>query len=212
MQQLGAQSQTWGLGYDAADQLLSVAESGTNPVNYGYGYDAAANRLFETTNGVRRDFGYNALNQLVSASDTNAPNAVYQWDGEQRLVAIVRGTNQSRFFYDGSGHRLRILEVSGAVTNADRRFVWCGTDICEEWDGNNVVVNRYFAQGEQQGGASLFYARDHLENIRELTDSSGAVRAEYAYAPYGSLAKLQGGLSLTSGLPGISATCLSDSI
>ena len=48
-----------------------------------------------------------------------APNAVYQWDGEQRLVGIVLGTNQTRFFYDGSGHRVRIVETSGGELWAD---------------------------------------------------------------------------------------------
>ncbi len=202
VQQLGALTQTWSLGYDDADQLLTVAESGTNPVNYGYGYDAAANRLFESTNSVRRSFSYNALNQLVYYSDANAANALYQWDAEQRLVAIVQGTNQSLFLYDGLGRRARIVESSGGVTTADRRFVWCGTDICEEWDANNAVVNRYFAQGEQQGGTNLFYTQDHLGNTRELTDSSGAVGAEYAYAPYGLPAKLQGGLEANFGFTG----------
>ena len=202
VQQLGALSQTWGPGYDAADQLLSVAESGNNPVNYGYGYDAAANRLFESTNNVRRSFSYNALNQLASSSDANAANAVYQWDAEQRLVGIVRGTNQSLFFYDGLGRRARIVESSGGLTAADRRFVWCGTEICEEWDANNLLVNRFFAQGEQQGGANLFYTQDHLTNTRELTDSSGTVGAEYAYAPYGSPTKLQGSLEANFGFTG----------
>ena len=201
-QQLGAQNQTWSLGYDAADQLLSVAESGANAVNYGYGYDAAANRLFESTNRIQRTFTYNALNEILSASDTNAANATYQWDAEQRLAEIVQGKNQSQFLYDGSGHRVRIVETSGGVTNADRRFIWCGTDICEERDSNNIVVNRYFAQGEQQGGTSLFYARDHLGNVRELTDSSGAIGAEYGYAPYGAPAKLQGSLEANFGFTG----------
>jgi RHS repeat-associated protein len=202
VQQLGALTQTRNIGYDAADQLLSVAESGGSPVNYNYGYDAAANRLFENTNSVQSSFGYNSLNQLVSMSDTNAPNLSYQWDAEQRLTGIIQGTNQSEFFYDGLGRRLRILETSGGVTQADRRFVWCGSDICEEWNANNVVVNRFFDQGEQQGGTNLFYVRDHLGSTRELTDSTAAVRAEYAYAPYGSTVKLDGGLEANFGFTG----------
>ena len=202
VQQLGAMTQTWNIGYDAADQLLSVAESGGSPVNYNYGYDAAANRLFETTNSVQRSFSYNALNQLLSMSDTNAPNLNYQWDAEQRLMGVIQGTNQSQFYYDGMGRRLRIVETSGGVAVADRRFVWCGSQICEEWDSNNVLVNRFFGQGEQQGGTNLFYVRDHLGSARELTDSSAAVRAEYAYAPYGSMAKLNGNLEANFGFTG----------
>jgi RHS repeat-associated protein len=202
VQQLGALTQTWSIEHDAADQLLSVAESGGIPVNYNYGYDAAANRLFETSNSVQRSFAYNGLNQLVSMSDSNAPNFNCQWDAEQRLTAIIQGTNQSQFYYDGFGRRLRIVETSAGVTVADRRFVWCGSDICEEWNSNNVVVNRYFGQGEQQGGTNLFYTRDHLGSVRELTDGSAAIQAEYAYAPYGSPGKLQGNLEANFGFTG----------
>jgi RHS repeat-associated protein len=202
VQHLGALTQTWSIGYDAADQLLSVAVSGVNPVNYNYAYDAAANRLLENTKGDQRSFSYDSLNQLLSASDTNAPNLSYQWDAEQRLTGIIQGTNQSQFYYDGIGRRLRIVETSGGVTQADRRFLWCGPDVCEEWNSNNVVVNRYFAQGEQQLGTNLFYTRDHLGSIRELTDSTAANRAEYDYAPYGSPVKLDGNLEVNFGFTG----------
>ncbi len=195
IQQLGAQSQTWNIGYDAADQLLNVEQSGANAVNYAYTYDLAGNRLSETTNGVARSFSYNALNQLVFSSDINLTNATYQWDAEQRLVGILQGTNQSQFFYDGQGRRVRIVETSGGATNADRHFVWCGLEMCEEWNSNNVVVNRYFEQGEQQSGANLFYTKDHLGSVRELTDGLVATQAEYTYAPYGGFTKLQGDLA-----------------
>ncbi len=139
---------------------------------------------------------------MVSTSDTNAPNSSYQWDAEQRLTGVIQGTNQSQFYYDGMGRRLRIVETSGGVTVADRRFVWCGSRICEEWNSNNVVVNRYFAQGEQQGGTNLFYARDHLGSIRELTDNTATDRAEYAFSPFGSMAKLDGNAEASFGFTG----------
>jgi RHS repeat-associated protein len=118
------------------------------------------------------------------------------------VTAIIQGANQSQFFYNGSGQMLRIVETSGGVIQADRRFVWCGMQMCEEWNSNNLVVNRYFDQGEQQGGTNLFYTRDQLGSIRELTDSTSAIRAEYAYAPYGSSAKLNGNLEANYGFNG----------
>jgi RHS repeat-associated protein len=202
VQQLGAQAQTWSIGYDPAGQLLAVAQSGDNPVSYSYTYDPAGNRLSEATNGVLRTFQYNALNQLLASSDVDVTNAAYEWDAEQRLVAIVRGTNRSEFSYDGLDRRVRILETVGGLTQAERRFVWCGSEVCEEHDASDAVANRYFRQGEQQGGTNLFYARDHLGNIRELTDGSAAVRAEYGYAPYGSPARLAGDLAASFGFTG----------
>jgi RHS repeat-associated protein len=158
--------------------------------------------LSETANGVGRTFQYNALNQLVSSSDTAATNAVYQWDAEQRLVGIIQGTNQSQFFYDGLGKRLKIVEISGGVPQTERRFIWSDLEICEEHNSNDVVVNRYFDQGEQQNGTNLFYTLDHLGSIRELNDSTAAVRAEYAYSPYGSPTKVGGNLEPNFGFTG----------
>ena len=202
VQQLGSVTQSWSLGYDAADQLLNVSQTGTSAGSFNEAYDPAGNRLSETTNGVTRTFQYNSLNQLVSSSDTTATNVLYQWDAEQRLVGIIKGTNQSQFFYDGLGRRLRIVETSGNVTNAERRFVWGGPEICEEHNANDVVVNRYFDQGEQQNGTNLYYTRDHLGSVRELTDGASALRAEYAYATYGLATKLNGDLEANFGFTG----------
>jgi RHS repeat-associated protein len=201
-QQLGAVAQNWSLGYDAADQLLNIIQTGTSAGSFTEAYDPAGNRSSETTNGVTRTFQDNALNQQISSSDLTATNATYQWDAEQRLVGIIQGTNQSQFFYDGFGRRLRIVEIRGNVTNAERRFVWSGPEICEEHNSKDVVVNRYFDQGEQQNGTNLYYTMDHLDNVRELTDGTAAVRAEYAYAPYGMTTKINGDLEANFGFNG----------
>ncbi len=44
--------------------------------------------------------------------------------------------------------------------------------------------------------------RDHLGSIRELTDSTGAVRARYDYDPYGKRTKLSGDLDAQFGFTG----------
>ncbi len=50
---------------------------------------------------------------------------------------------------------------------------------------------------------NYFYTRDHLGSIRELTDSSGTVRARYAYDPYGRRTKLTGDLEADFGFTGL---------
>ena len=204
LQEMGPLTETWSIGYDPADQLLSVADNqgGTNTINYAYAYDPAGNRLSETTNGVSRSFTYNALNELISSSDTNPTNITYQWDAEQRLVGIIQGTNQSLFAYDGLGKRCRIVETAGGATNADRRFVWCDMKICEERNGNNALVNWYFAQGEQQQGTNLYYTRDHLRSVRGLSDQAVNQRGVFAYNPFGNMTELQGDHSANFGFTG----------
>jgi RHS repeat-associated protein len=38
----------------------------------------------------------------------------------------------------------------------------------------------------------LFYTRDHLGSIRELTDGTQAIRGRYDYDPFGRMTKVQG--------------------
>ena len=100
------------------------------------------------------------------------------------------------------------MEKSGGVVPTEMHFVWCDAEICEERNASNEVVNRYLNQGEQQGGTDLFYTRDHLGSVRELTDASVAIRAEYAFDPFGLTAKVLGTSNPALGLPVTSVTCL----
>lgn len=100
----------------------------------------------------------------------------------------VYGGGRSEFTYDGLGRRVKIVEknFSGSVIST-KQFVWLGMQIAEERDGNNNVTKQFFAQGQRDvtGSASYFYTRDHLGSVREMTDSTGAIRARYSYDPYG---------------------------
>jgi hypothetical protein len=53
--------------------------------------------------------------------------------------------------------------------------------ICEERDAAGAVTKRFFPQGMKvesgPAAGNYYYTRDHLGSIRELTDSSGNVRA-----------------------------------
>ena len=48
----------------------------------------------------------------------------------------------------------------------------------------------------------MFYTRDHLLSIRELTDSTGAIRARYEYDPFGRRTKVSGDLDGDFGYTG----------
>lgn len=135
----------------------------------------------------------------MSTPGVSATNTIYEWDGRHRLTAIVRGAARSEFAYDWQGRLATVREKSGGATVSERRFVWCGLQMCEERDTNNVVVVRYFSTGEQRSGTNFYYFSDHLSSVRELTDSASVVRAEYAYSPYGLRRRLRGDLDSTRG-------------
>jgi RHS repeat-associated protein len=189
-------------GYDNADRLTSFATAGHN---FGYSYDPADNRLTETIDGAAATDGYNSLNQMISVNSSSPPAAkVLTWDAEDRLVAIdYTGTSlRTEFTYDGLNRCVRILEKNGGATSADRRFVWCDYERCEERDASGAtVVRRFFPEGEQVAGQPFYYSRDHLGSVRQVTDAT-AIRARYDYDPWGRRTKLSGDADATFGFTG----------
>jgi len=211
VQELGPITNTWSVGYDAAEQIKSVVISrpGSSSVTYAYDYDAAGNRLFEDINGTRRSFSYNSLNQLVSSSDPSN-SVLYAWDAQNRLRSMTRGANASEFTYDGSGRLATIAEKANGNVTRKIALVWSGADIVEERDGGTgTVLERIFDEGVQIPNAgeglpagSYFLFRDHLGSVRQFTDASRAVRATYDYQPFGQRAKLGGDLDIDLGFTG----------
>ncbi len=115
----------------------------------------------------------------------------YEWDAKDQLVAINQGTHRTEMEYDGMSRRVHIVEKESNVVVDEKRFVWCGMEICEERDGTGgTVTKRFYGQGVQVvGGANAgnyFYTRDHLGSVREVVGSDGTtVAARYDYDPYG---------------------------
>jgi RHS repeat-associated protein len=197
------------LTYDGADQLHSVLVSqGTTVINsFNYTYDFASNRLTEQIGLTATQLFYNALNELTSVDGGASAAATYQWDAEQRLVAVNSGNQSTQFTYDGLGRRVGIRKMVGGSEVSNRLCVWCDDHICEERAPSGVTSKRFFEQGVklESGPAAgvFFYTRDHLGSIRELTDSFGNIRARYAYDPFGRRARIEGDLEADFGFAGM---------
>jgi RHS repeat-associated protein len=174
---------------------ISVQAKDTSPnantrtKQYSVSVDAASGKTFT----------YDLVGNMISDS-----TKTYTWDVENRLVKIVYSDNSSTdFAYDGLSRRVKALERDAAgLVISEKRFIWCGgNQPSEERNSSNTVTIRYFAQGEQVIDpsnssllASYFYTKDHLGSIRELTDSTGAIRARYDYDLWGNRTKLSGDL------------------
>jgi len=165
--------------------------SGTNTVEVkakDYSGNERTNTYQVNVSGSSKSYTYDA-NGNLTADGTRT----LEWDGANRMTAIVQGTKRSEFSYDAWGHRTRIVEKDNGATISDTRFLWCGMQICEERDSSGgVVLRRFYGNGMQDGGASFFYTTDHLQSVRELTDASGSIRARYEYDPYGRATKTSG--------------------
>jgi RHS repeat-associated protein len=195
------------LSYDNANQLTSVTVSNAGALvsNFAYAYDPAGNRLFEQV-GVSNSFAtYNTLNQISTTS--HGVFRTNEWDAVNRLVAITAGNQRTEFTYDGLSRMVGIRRLINNSEVSQRRFVWSGNHIAEERDGAGAVTKRFFGHAMKLETGSVtgvfFYTRDHLGSIRELADSSGAVRARYAYDPYGRRVRLAGDVDADFGFAGM---------
>jgi RHS repeat-associated protein len=124
----------------------------------------------------------------------------YTWDAVNRLKTITQSGSTSEFVYDGAGRRVA-EKVNGVLA---KRWAW-GDEAQpgEERDASNAVSKRFYAGlGEQIGGANYYCFTDHLGSVREMTDTSGAVRARYDYTPYGSVTKVSGDVDADFGFTG----------
>jgi YD repeat-containing protein len=148
--------------------------------------------------GTSTAFTYDANGNLTADGART-----FEWDAENRLVAVTIGTHRSEFTYDGFSRRVRIVEKDNAAVTSDIHLLWCGSEICEERDSTGATVTkRFFPQGEQQGTNNYFYTQDHLGSIRELVDGAGTVCARYDYDPFGRRTKVSGDLDTDIGYTG----------
>jgi len=91
--------------------------------------------------------------------------------------------------YDGLGRRTAVKEYTNSNNYTETRYLWCGERICQARNASDVVIRRYYDEGEQQvttnGNTPYYYAQDHLGSVRNLVDAGGSGLATYDYDPYG---------------------------
>lgn len=151
-----------------------------------------------TASGSTKTFTHDATGNI-----TGDGTRTFEWDAENRLLAISNGTHRSEFTYDGLSRRVRIVEKDNSAVTSDHRFLWCELEPCEERDSTGAATTkRLFVQGEQHGTDNYVYTRDHLGSVRELLDGSGTIRARYEYDSYGRHSKVSGDKEAVFGFTG----------
>jgi len=139
--------------------------------------------------------------KAVRGKKTKRPTGV----GHQPLSKSIRkmhiqitypgSNNNSTFVYDGLGRNVEIVETAAGTTTSTKIFVWCGSLRCERRVGSSSITAQFFPLGETISGSSYFYSKDCPGSIREMTDGSGTIGAQYAYDPYGRSTLLQGSMA-----------------
>ena len=176
-----------------SNNISLIAKDAYNPALI-----TSTNISINVTAGNNESFTYDNNGNLTSQSGNSSTARTFEWDAANRLTAInyTGNGNRSEFSYNGIGQRIKIVEKINGVISATSQFVWLHGDTqpTEVRDASNTVINLFYPQGEMKAGVAYYYTRDKLGSIREMTDSSGAIRARYDYDPYGRLTKLSGDL------------------
>jgi RHS repeat-associated protein len=106
-----------------------------------------------------------------------------------------------------TSQQIRVTLEQSVDTTTVKTFVWSGNTIAEERDAAGTAVSkRFFAEGEQRIGGTdagnYYYSRDHLGSLREVTDGTGALKAQYDYDAWGNQVVVTGNMSFDFGYTG----------
>ncbi len=185
---------------------------------YTYAYDNVSNRILKTENGAETAYVYNALNQLVSDSETSyeydlngnlvrvigsAQSALYEYNSENKLVrATVQNgvlVTEESYTYDYQGNRIsKATHRSDGVTEYvkylnDNSSL---TNVLAEM-GSEGSVQAYYTIGadlisQERDGKVSVYLYDGHGSVVGLANESGVVTDTYCYDAFGNLLKSKG--------------------
>ena len=205
--------------YDSLYRLTSeTITEGKKVTVYTYAYDNVSNRILKTENGAATEYVYNALNQLVSDSETSyeydlngnlvrvigsAQSALYEYNSENKLVkATVQNGSlviEESYTYDYQGNRTsKTTHRSDGVTEYvkylnDNSSL---TNVLAEIDSEGSV-QAYYTIGadlisQERDGKKSYYVYDGHGSVVGLANESGVVTDTYSYDAFGNLLKSTG--------------------
>jgi len=189
---------------DANNQFTGTAQVGSGPTNVvvqatDYSNNVATKNYQVNQSGASRSFTYDANGNLASKTEGGV-TTTYDWDAENRLVAVRQGPNTLAIFtYDGRGRRS--IKLAGAINVT---YIWDGDQVIQE--RSPYTVNRRYIDGTAidqhlamvdgpPGSIVSYFVSDHLGSIVRTTNSSGGAILTREFDPWGNL--LQG--ATTSG-------------
>jgi RHS repeat-associated protein len=154
--------------YDTANRL-------NEDLLYSYTYDLNGNRTGQTEKATNAHtaYGYNAENQLISATMPDGTVANYK--------------------YDALGHRIeKSVQHPSPAPLSVMRYLYDGQDIVATADGSNNLISR-ITHGSgideplsiKTGTTNYYYQADGLGSITALTDDAGAIAETMEYQAYG---------------------------
>ena len=130
-----------------------------------------------------KSFAYDANGNMTSDGTRS-----YEWDAENRLVAVREGTaTVASYSYNASGLR-KSRTVQGAATT----YILDGLNAVEQRLSTGGVTKHLYGPGvgnvlamQDGAGTAVYLSHDHLGSVREHVDASGTLTLRREYDPWG---------------------------
>jgi RHS repeat-associated protein len=186
--------------YDEFGRLVGIEHvNGLGAVigSSGYEFDDLDRLTKETRDGVSRDFGYDAIDQIKTVSGSNTESYDYDLNGNRLSYALdsanrVVFDGTYRYTYDSEGNRTKRVKVDSGVTdvyewdNRNRLVAITTTDlaglviqaVAYEYDVDNQRVSKTVVTAQGQIVEKYVIDRDQITFV---TDELGNEAFHYLY-------------------------------
>ncbi|MBI2521092.1 MAG: hypothetical protein HYV97_11760 [Bdellovibrio sp.] len=189
--------------YDQTKQRL------TEDYRYYYYFDNNGNltsKQSKTLGAEVENFTYNSENQLI------------RFEQYENNVLV----KSADYFYNALGQRVEkvVVDHQNAANNLTRRYVYHDNQILHEMNANNQVLSTYtnsglgiddtlaidvtitgIQAGVSLNTGSLYFLKDGLGSITEITDSAGDIKERYTYSAFGKLLSIRDANNTETNLP-----------
>lgn len=193
-------NESWTYAYDEAGQLTAATDPADAANNQTVGYDEKGNIASNSRVGAYAygsakphavtTAGGNTYTYDAAGLMTSGAGRTLTWDGDNRLVSVVRNGTTTTYTYDADGARLQ--QVEGLRT---RRYL--GDDY--EVDVTAGTTTKYVLVAgtlvARKDGATRYWVHtDQKNSVQAMTDATGAEVHRKKYRPFGEVLSTGGTL------------------
>jgi RHS repeat-associated protein len=188
-------------GYDGLYRLTSWTPPSGQSTQWMY--DAVGNRKTMVSSAGTTNYSYDAADELLTAGATSftydgngnqrskaigSTTVDYGWDALDRLTSAAGGATNTQYQYDGDGNRITQQTSAGTYAYVNDTTIALPIVLTENGpDGNIVYAYGASLVSATAPGFQYYYQFDGFRSAINLTDATGAQKANYTYDPWGKL-------------------------
>lgn len=205
-----ANGTTSDMSYDNAGKITNLTtkkEDGTVISSYTYGYDANGNVTSISGDGVSTTYTYDALDELLTATDSQNRSWTYTYDATGNRTQLVGPNGTTTYAYTDTNDKNKLMSATTGGASTTYSYDVRGNNTTRSdgtaiaYDGNNLITSAKIGTGptvsytydtdkhmiaRTVNGATTRYQYDNGK-ISAETANDGSVTIAYSYGSDGKL-------------------------